>query len=224
MTIHKLSLWQRRIVPAVIGGLGCIALEVTAIDRGHWLPPLVDIAVMVLVTWAAAADVTNLRVPNRLTYPAFLLACSLGVAVSTLGEWLPVSALQTLGAIGLPECLVGAAACFAVMLVIWSLAGRGGGDVKLATAVGAFVGLRPGLQIIVLTHVFAAVSAFVWLSVQCGLLRTVSILLRQIGQLLLPNWVCPARPEEQSLMGRPIPLAAFLAIACIVTLCGVKVL
>jgi Flp pilus assembly protein protease CpaA len=221
MSDQLLPIRQRQVMPAAICGLGCLALELSCLRDGHWFPPLSNIGVVVTVTWATVTDVTRFRIPNVLTYSAFLIACVLGLAVTTLDGWLPDSAIGAVGAVGLQECLVGAATCFGVMLVVWSLAGRGGGDVKLATAVGAFVGVQAGLQIIFLAHVLAAIAALAWLCLQRGFIGTFGLLLRQIGQLVGPPSMCQLGPEERHLMQRPLPMAAYFAIASMITMCGV---
>ena len=78
-----------------------------------------------LVGAAAATDVAWRRIPNALTISGLCLALGL-------------RALQ--GGPMLVDGLLGAAMGFALSFPFFALGGMGGGDVKLITAVGAFLG------------------------------------------------------------------------------------
>lgn len=81
-----------------------------------------------LVTVAATGawyDVRERRVPNELTVGGLALA----LALSAFAGWN-----------GLLAALAGAGIAFAVALPVFLAGGLGGGDVKLLTAVGAFLG------------------------------------------------------------------------------------
>lgn len=80
-----------------------------------------------LAILAAAAwfDATERRVPNVLTVGGLLLALTLGAS----GGWS-----------GLGAALTGAVIAFAISLPLFLAGGLGGGDVKLLTATGSFLG------------------------------------------------------------------------------------
>lgn len=84
------------------------------------------VAAMCLVAVAASAyDITQQRIPNAITVTAFVAALAL-------------RAPDGLSSVGLG--LLGAAICFVLALPFFLVGGAGGGDVKLLTAFGAFLG------------------------------------------------------------------------------------
>ncbi|MEJ2546776.1 MAG: A24 family peptidase [Gemmatimonadota bacterium] len=83
------------------------------------------VGLVMLVGAAAATDVAWRRIPNALTIAGLCLALGL-------------RALQ--GGPMLVDGLLGAAMGFVVSFPLFALGGMGGGDVKLITAVGAFLG------------------------------------------------------------------------------------
>ncbi|MEE9206807.1 MAG: A24 family peptidase [Gemmatimonadota bacterium] len=91
------------------------------------------IALIVMVAAAAALDVGTRRIPNLLTVSGFTLALVLR----------GMSGTSDLG-----SGLLGAALAFALSFPLFIAGGMGGGDVKLLTAVGAFLG--PGQLIVAL--------------------------------------------------------------------------
>jgi len=79
------------------------------------------IAIAAIATWT---DVRSRRIPNLLTGPALLL----GLLVHLVVEGLP----------GLGQAALGALVAGGLMLPGWLLKWKGGGDVKLVAAVGAW--------------------------------------------------------------------------------------
>jgi len=86
---------------------------------------------LTLIT-AATTDVMSRKVYNWLTYPAIALGLALGYGAGGLGEsvWAP----------GLVSHLTGLAVGFGLLFVVWWSRAVGGGEVKLAAAVGAIGG------------------------------------------------------------------------------------
>ena len=112
--------------------------------------------IMTILLGAALAictvtDLRSRRIPNAVTMP---LAVA-GLAVNLFAT----CTSMVNGAVGLPSAVLGLLACFAVMLVIHLLADHGAGDVKLAAAIGACVGVEAGLVCIVNTYIVAGVVA-----------------------------------------------------------------
>src|SRR5262249_3993356 len=87
-------------------------------------PLWVAVPAIVLVTLAAQADVRTRKIPNRLTFPAMLLA----LAVHTASG----------GVQGLIASLLGIAVALA-LIPGWLMRWMGAGDVKLMAAVGAWL-------------------------------------------------------------------------------------
>ncbi len=88
---------------------------------------LLDLTLLLVVLVAAVTDLGTRRIPNWLTVSALVLALGLrgfaGVEFFLTG-------------------LAAAAITFLLCLPVFALGGLGGGDVKLLTAVGAFLGLE----------------------------------------------------------------------------------
>ncbi|MFV0421267.1 A24 family peptidase [Oleidesulfovibrio sp.] len=105
---------------------------------------------------AVVTDLRSMRIPNWLTFPAI----AAGLAYHGI----------TQGLDGLLFSLAGLGLGFAMMLLPFILKVMGAGDVKLMTAVGAFLGLK------------GVFSAFIWTSLAGGVYALV-VLLFHIPQL-----------------------------------------
>jgi len=107
---------------------------------------------------AAVSDLRFQRIPNKLTYPAALVGVVLHCAVGIVNE------NETLLS-GLKESLLGLALGFGVLFLGYMFGGIGGGDVKLAAALGAMVGLGVtgnGLLYMGLLGGAIALSIMIW--------------------------------------------------------------
>ena len=94
--------------------------------------PIWIVGPVTLVTvLAVLTDVRTRRIPNLLTGSALVL----GLAAHLTMRGVP----------GLSDAALGTAAAAGVMLPGWLLGWKGGGDVKLMAAVGAWLGLAQGL-------------------------------------------------------------------------------
>lgn len=102
-----------------------------------------------LAVFASLWDLKERRIPNLLTVPAFLLA--LGIRAS-------------MGWPALGSGLAAAGVAFGCGLVFFVVGGLGGGDVKLLTAVGAFIGWgRLDMALLVMALVGGAMGAWtIW--------------------------------------------------------------
>jgi len=90
------------------------------------LPLVIDSVLLAVVALAAALDLRTRRIPNWLTVSAFALALVLR-AIMGVDPFL--------------GGLTAAGVAFLLCLPVFALGGLGGGDVKLLTAVGAFLGM-----------------------------------------------------------------------------------
>ena len=88
---------------------------------------LIAVGLIVMLGVAVATDVGMRKIPNLVTVGGF------GFALFVRG---------LTGAGPLVEGLLGAALGFALFVPIWMMGGIGGGDAKLLTATGAFLGLE----------------------------------------------------------------------------------
>jgi prepilin peptidase CpaA len=86
---------------------------------------LADVALILLVCAAAWTDVRSRRISNRLTGAGLLVALSLRVLLGVVPLW---------------QGVLGASLALGVSVLLFALGIIGGGDAKLLTAVGAFLG------------------------------------------------------------------------------------
>lgn len=139
-------------------------------------------AALLLVAVAAITDLRDARIPGWLTWPALAIGpCVWGLVG---GPW------------PLAYALLSAAACGLVPLVLYGFGAIGGGDVKLATAVGGFVGARLGLEILLVGFTvvaLVAVGGLVWRG------ELTATLLRTIGTFL------PRRRSAAQAPARALP-------------------
>lgn len=125
------------------------------------------IGLIVLLGIAAWTDTRTARIPNRLTMLILILGLVINVVrAGWMGsEGKPLWQLETGSASrgafdGLLFSLAGAAVVFALMFIIWILNMCGGGDVKLLTAVAAWVGLS---KVMFLIWLGSVVVLFFWI-------------------------------------------------------------
>jgi prepilin peptidase CpaA len=162
-----------------------------------WWP---TVAVLTVATWT---DLRSRRIPNWLVLP-FMVA---GVGVSAwLHGWHGVA--QSLEGLGLGAALFG---------VLFVLGGMGMGDVKLAAAIGAWIGPGQLFVALVLTGLAGGVMALVW-AIAGGF---VGELFKGSGDLLL-GWKkrgTLAHPELQlaNPRARKMPYAPAIAIGTLIS-------
>lgn len=107
---------------------------------------MADLALVLVVCLAAWSDVRTRRIPNRLTIVGLLVALSLRVL---------------LGAIPLWQGVLGAGLALGITLPLFALGILGGGDTKLLTAVGAFLGPPAFIGALAVSCVAGAVMALI---------------------------------------------------------------
>lgn len=83
---------------------------------------------LIALTFATVTDISQRRIPNRITYPTILIALT---AYFCIGGW-----------DGLLFSIGGLVFGFAVLFLPYIMGGMGAGDVKLMSAVGAVLGFR----------------------------------------------------------------------------------
>ena len=118
---------------------------------------------------AAGTDLWKFKVYNALTIPLL----TAGLIASTLaGGW---AGLATSG--------LGALTGFGLLLAFFAMGGVGAGDVKLLTALGAWLGPAPTLRVFLASAVAAGIYALVLAALSGGLARTAVDLLSLAGRL-----------------------------------------
>ena len=177
------------------------------------------LATGLLLVATAIASVTDFRsrkIFNWNTYPGILLALALNGlgSIADLPEKGPWSK-ESLGIVGWSDSLQGFAMCGGLLLVGLVLFNIGGGDVKLFAMVGAFVGLEPGLQVMLWTFIFGGMVAAIILIWRVGAVRLVATYGRRIWSFILWRMQPEITPEERRLFRSDLWLAP-CALAAIV--------
>jgi prepilin peptidase CpaA len=190
--------------------------------QAYRLGTLAGLVLLAVLGCCAITDARSHRIYNWATYSAFLWAILINVAASSLSSGeaalnqaynrATIIGPQMLGGVGLTQCLAGAALCFLVTLAGYHLSGRGAGDVKLATVIGALLGAYGGTFAVAYSYVVAAVAIILWSTWVNGPLALVKAMLRSFGALLGPLWPFPPSATDSALLLRPIPLGPFFAI------------
>jgi prepilin peptidase CpaA len=167
---------------------------------------VLELALLALVTAAAAVDLARRRIPN------VLLLCGWMVA-------LPLHLLSAQSGAALLGALAGALCGLLVFLPLYLLRGMAAGDVKMMATVGLFVGPYDALQVAVITCCVGGVMALVMI-VGKGRLR---VALANVGDLLRPLWMrtlgmpAVAEPMRQpSVGGMPYGLAIALSTVLLI--------
>ena len=171
-----------------------------------WTGPLGSFSGLLLLLLIACSSVTDLsqrKIFNWTTYTAFAWAIALNVLPYPFSN----------GAIGLSASVSGAVVCFVLMLIPYTLARGGAGDVKLAAAIGALVGLGDGLLVIAFAYIIAAVTILGWTIWKQGPLNLITAMLRRFGARWLPCYVSAPTKQQNLLLEQPVPLAGFFAVA-----------
>lgn len=158
--------------------------------------PWIAAAACAVATLAGAVtDSRTGRIPNTITLP--LIAGGL------------LTSLAAFGVEGLQFSLLGAAACFLLPYLMFRAGGMGGGDVKLLAGLGAFLGMRLGLEAQLAAMCLGAVWAMFRLG-RAGKLR--GLLLNSFR--VSTNWMLPAEKRAPLDASASEPLRLGIPIFC----------
>jgi Flp pilus assembly protein protease CpaA len=195
--------------------------------------PLGTVARCLMLLLLAVCSYTDTRwgkIRNWATYPGLLWALALN-AFDTMTSHGEEGAAATemfrlgnapvpLGGIGLVESFAGAVVAFVLMLMVYRVAGGGAGDVKLAAALGAWLGPALVLESLIWTYVVAGVAAVAWVILLRGPGNLLRGVLRRVGSGIAPAWVAPPSDEETRVLQRKVHLAPFFMIGTLAVLTG----
>lgn len=160
------------------------------------------VLLLVLSGIAAVTDSWHHKIYNWTTYPGMVLA----LAVSYFER----------GVIGFEDSLKGFALCGAVMLVSFVFFSVGGGDVKLMAMLGAFLGVRQGIEVLLWTFVLGGLVALVTLIWRFGLANLISRGLMHVWWMLRLGKPVPLAEDERLALQPPLYLARTALVAVIV--------
>ena len=161
---------------------------------------------MVLV--AAYTDSRHWRIPNWATYTGTLWALAINGCQSLFGTEV---SQQWLGTIGFDQSLLGFFALFLGMLIVTSFSGGGAGDVKMAGAIGSFLGLTDGFEAILVSFVSCAIVVLF----QSALRPLMANANAKIQDEHNSNLIGNERKPSNNPFKAVIPLAPFFAFGAI---------
>ncbi|MDZ4817797.1 MAG: A24 family peptidase [Planctomycetota bacterium] len=182
----------------------------------------VTLSLGLLLFFVALAAYTDLRwrmIFNATTYPGMVIALAIN-AVGSLIEyqgWASRQVQQAVGWIGLWQSVLGWLACGGILVVCFVFFQLRGGDVKLMAMIGAFLGLREGIEVLLWTFVNAAAIAVILLIWRFGAWQLVrqswsrvssAVRLRDMSQLASP----PGSPLKTMLDLAPSALVALILV------------
>jgi prepilin peptidase CpaA len=167
--------------------------------------PLLVVSGIALV--AAATDLWKFKVYNALTLPAIVV----GLLVSPF-------------TVGLPTSLLGAATGFSLLALFFALGGVGAGDVKLLTAIGAWLGPEPTLYVFAFSAMAGGMYAIGLMVLRGGLTETIEQLAVLSIRLFTPGlWKQPDERMDIEIgrvdrRKRLVPYAAMICVGFFTTL------
>jgi prepilin peptidase CpaA len=161
---------------------------------------------LAMLAIAAATDLHGRRIPNWLTFTMIL--SGIAVNFAALG---PITALQS---------LLGFAAGFALMFVLFALGALRGGDVKLMAGLGAWMGSEVVLKVFIIQAVIGAVIVLAQAIAQRRgriLVRNSAVLamnLAHVGDVGIEH--VKATGQASRSIDKPLPYAVPVLIAMMV--------
>ncbi|MBN9662703.1 MAG: prepilin peptidase [Acidobacteria bacterium] len=172
------------------------------------IPPLIEIVLLMTVAIAAFFDIRNRKIPNP---------------VAVAGAFCGVAANGYLGGVqGLKTSVIGFVVAFGVYFLLYVLHAMGAGDVKLMGAVGAILGLRAWIPVLLATMILGAVFALV-LALSKGRLRStlwnVGYLARELAAFRAP-WMTHKQLDVKQEGTLRLPHGASIAAGVVVVLAG----
>lgn len=171
-------------------------------------------------------DVRWHLLPNRVTYPATAVGLLANLLTTLWGtEASPVEAeawSNRWGFVGIGPSGMGFLACGGLLLIcyIFMPGEVGGGDVKLLAMVGAYLGVYPGLEVVLWTFVIAACFSLLRLVWQLGAWSLITRTIRHlVGRLRWgAQWEMPL--EDRQALRSPLYLTPSTLLAVVVVRFG----
>ena len=203
---NQRSRWAAALLlPAVVGPIWCLGWN----SHGGKIGTLTGLVLLAMLITSAITDLRRHRIYNWVTYSAFLWALLINIWASTIQS---ENTLAMLGSVGIGQCLAGATLCFLITFFGYDLSGGGAGDVKIATAIGALLGIEHGIFAVAYSYIVAGIAIMIWTTWTNGPLALLKAGGRKIAGLLGPFSPFAATEQDQALLTKPIPLGPYFAI------------
>ncbi|NLS97903.1 MAG: prepilin peptidase [Planctomycetaceae bacterium] len=224
---QRRTLWRiGALTPAVLAPIW-IALN-WAFDMHTSISNVMACVLAPLLAVSAYTDSRWRIIPNFATYTAIVWALAINGTASVVSQSASPAVSQQiqtqLGAIGIGQSLLGMLACFTIMLVFYNRQGFGGGDLKIAAALGALLGWQLGISILFWCAVSAAAFGLFSIARQIGPITLLSDLVQSLGHLAFRAYFPPTHSRLAQTMHTPIPMGVFFVIGTTVSLMGYTVL
>ena len=165
---------------------------------------LMCVPMLGLLTWAAAVDVRERRIPNWLTFSLMLAG---------LGQSFPGART-----VGPADAFLGLLTGFGVTFALFALGAVGGGDVKLLAGIGAWLGPLPVLIIFAAEAIIGMVIVLVQAGMQgrlTKLFRNSAVIAASLAQAGEHGFEQAAETGRacSGTTGRPLPYAVPVLLA-----------
>ncbi|QGJ70677.1 Hypothetical protein PBC10988_23750 [Planctomycetales bacterium 10988] len=218
------------LAPLVLGPLWVYGME--TIFPGHLLSTLAGFVLLAIICTATYTDSTRMKIYNWIVFPGLFWALGINLAGTLLlsgeklGSWVEPEQIgkpftswpESLGAIGIGWSLLGMLTCFGVMLALAIVAKTRLGDVKIAMAIGAILGVERGLSMLLWTHVAAGVMVFAFAIWRVGPAYLLKAIFHRFGSRVAPVYIAPADQEQTAFLKTYFPMAAAFMIGCLLTI------
>lgn len=194
--------------------------------RSHRMDPVAvtatELTALLAVAISGYTDLRSQRIPNWTTYPAAAIGLVLNAAASLQNPFADPtdpSPQRYLAEAGFQDSILGFLACFLLMFAIYCVARGGAGDVKLAAALGALLGLRLGITVILYTYILAGIGTLCLVILKRGVLFPFRVLWASLQRLL---WLGGGQvgTEDEELLQSAVPLGAWFAVATVLVIFG----
>lgn len=181
----------------------------------------VMLAVVILCALLLVASYTDIRsrkIPNWITYPGIIAALGTnGVGTVALWNgWAELAQLERLGYIGLGQSLLGFVTCGLILVACYIFFDIGGGDVKLLSMMGAFLGPEKGLEALLWTMALGGCLAAIIAIWQVGAWTLVKNAAVAVWNFLRWRHASGVLPAESPVKRLPLFLAPCALLATLV--------
>lgn len=95
------------------------------------------------------------------------------------------------------------------MLLLYTSSSIGAGDVKLAAAIGGFLGASSGIMALVWCFVLAGAFCLGWMVLRVGAVSVVTAIFDKVIGLVCKGWVPHTTNKQLRFLDKSLPMAGF---------------